>query len=130
MSKNFSAFEIKFNVVESNRLSREEILKRISSIFDPDDIICHKITKYSPSYNKSNGRKTLRKILLKRDGDLCHWCKKPIDFNLEFQNPLSCSIEHIKRRCEGGSVNSLDNLALAHKVCNETRHKKQNQNQK
>ncbi len=124
MNTNFAAFDIKFNMVDSGSLSEKEIRKRLASVFDSDYILSYSVHKYSPSYKKSKGRKALRKILLKRDGDLCHWCKKPIEFSFEDNHPLSCSIEHIKRRCEGGSVNGLDNLALAHKVCNETRHNK------
>jgi succinate dehydrogenase flavin-adding protein (antitoxin of CptAB toxin-antitoxin module) len=124
MNTNFSAFDIRFNIVGVENISEEKIIQILTSAFDSDIILSHNIKKYSPSYKKSNGKKALRKILLKRDGDLCHWCKKPIEFSFEDNHPLSCSIEHIKRRSEGGSVNGLDNLALAHKVCNETRHNK------
>lgn len=121
MNSNFSAFEIKLNIAAINNLSERTILDILKREFG-EILLSQKITKYHPSYKQSKGRNALRKILLKRDGDLCCWCKKPVLFDVSDDDPQSCSIEHLKRKSDGGT-NSLDNLALAHKVCNNERHK-------
>lgn len=121
MNRNFPALDIRLQLVGLSSDSEEIVLKILNKEFG-DSILNCKIEKFHPTYNKSKGRRVLRNVLLKRDGDLCHWCKTPIDFNAQGSEPYSCSIEHLKRKCEGGS-NFLDNLALAHKVCNNERHK-------
>lgn len=118
MNTNFSALEIRINIAGLD----EEFVSNILRKEFGDFLLSKKITKYSPSYGHSKGRNALRKILLKRDGDLCYWCRNPMLLNADHNHPKSCSIEHLQRRSEGGN-NSLDNLVLAHKVCNNERHK-------
>ncbi len=62
-------------------------------------------------------RERLYQALRDRDGDNCCFCGKPIDFTLR-RAPMGRSFEHRHRWSEGGSWN-LDNLALAHKQCNQ-----------
>jgi 5-methylcytosine-specific restriction endonuclease McrA len=52
----------------------------------------------------------MRKMLLKRDGDLCFFCGKPLKEDI--------TIEHLLSMSKGGS-NSIENLVLAHSLCNE-----------
>lgn len=121
MNNNFAAFEIRLNIAAFDDFSQERVLNILKREFG-EVLLSQKITKYHPSYRESKGRNAIRKILLKRDGDLCCWCKESILFNVPDIHSKSCSIEHLKRKSEGGT-NSLDNLALAHKVCNNERHK-------
>jgi len=118
---NIGAFEIGLNILAVD-LSKEEIEKRLINVFGKEFILHKRIVNYSPSYKKSKGRKTLRKLLLQRDGNLCCWCKGQMILDFNSTDPMSCTIEHVKRKSDGGS-NSLDNLALAHRVCNNERHK-------
>lgn len=55
-------------------------------------------------------RRSMRRKLIERDGDTCCHCGLPLgdDISLEHRTPLS----------RGGS-NGTDNLALAHRLCNE-----------
>ena len=71
-------------------------------------------------------RRRLRARLRRRDGDLCCWCHKPMLFadgkpGVQW-SPLFATIEHIIPRCSGGSDDE-DNLALAHRLCNQRRDK-------
>jgi len=118
MNTNFPALDVRFNIAGLD----EEFVSNILRKEFGDFLLSKRITKYFPSYGNSKGRNALRTILLKRDGDLCYWCQKPILFHIETTHPESCTIEHLQRRSDGGT-NSLDNLVLAHKVCNNERHK-------
>lgn len=53
------------------------------------------------------------------NGDtVCGICGDQIDIALKHPNPMSKSVDHIVPRSHGGSE-SIDNLQLAHLVCNE-----------
>ncbi len=57
-----------------------------------------------------------------RDGDLCHWCKKPMNFDQAFgSGAWSVTIEHMVK-AEHGGRRSVKNCTLAHKRCNNERH--------
>ena len=70
---------------------------------------------YRGRAKKSGWRKTLRKY----QGNLCCWCKKPMQTtNLhgwDFE-----TIEHLKPKSIGGR-DAIENLALAHAKCNNER---------
>ena len=55
-----------------------------------------------------------RRLLIKRDGNLCRWCFQPLKGDME--------IDHIVEVSDGGS-NDLKNLRLMHHDCHVTRHK-------
>lgn len=57
--------------------------------------------------------KRVRKALLRKYGDLCHWCKRRM-------KEQSMSIEHLVPLALGGD-NSWENLRLAHVRCNMRR---------
>lgn len=70
-------------------------------------------------------RKRLRKAVRERDGDLCHWCGKPMRFGkreaIGIREPDDwATLEHILPISQGGT-DDLGNLALAHKLCNSSR---------
>jgi 5-methylcytosine-specific restriction endonuclease McrA len=81
-----------------------------------------------------NGRIRIRNILWLKQGGLCCYCEKPMvraDEDRQVaanQFGISCdeveqrraTFEHLVRQCEGGT-DALDNLALAHGVCNNKR---------
>lgn len=82
------------------------------------------LNHFTPSIKKAGGRKLIRDFLRERDGDLCCWCNEPMDFdNLGSDTPRVPTFEHVVRRADGGE-NSFENLKLAHKKCNNERHKK------
>lgn len=66
-----------------------------------------------------------KKLLRKRDGDLCCWCHERMLFVVrktgEPGNPAMATIEHIVPLSEGGSRKMLSNMALAHDRCNTGR---------
>jgi 5-methylcytosine-specific restriction endonuclease McrA len=57
--------------------------------------------------------------LRRRDGDKCKWCKELMVFRGEI-GPMSATIEHIIPLNRGG-LDNLNNMALAHKKCNNER---------
>lgn len=58
--------------------------------------------------------------LLRRDGFNCHICKKPLNLRAEYNAWDQPSLDHIIPRSEGGS-HKLENLKLAHRMCNSVR---------
>lgn len=65
-------------------------------------------------------KQPLREALRRRDGDVCFVCSNPIDFSLPTSHPEGQSVEHVVPQLRGGS-GEPSNLALSHRVCNETR---------
>lgn len=66
--------------------------------------------------HRAQFEKNRRKILLTQD--VCGICGKPVDKNLRWPNPLSPTVDHIIPLDKGGHPSSLENLQLAHFVCN------------
>ncbi len=54
-------------------------------------------------------RQRQRRAILKRDGDNCYYCNLPLGDD--------ATLEHLVDRAHGGP-NTIENQALAHKVCN------------
>ena len=53
--------------------------------------------------------------------EYCALCGKPVDRSLKFPHPLSPTIDHIIPIQKGGHPFALENLQLAHLVCNQTK---------
>lgn len=68
----------------------------------------------------NNNRKALKKRLRARDGDNCHWCKKPMVFGKGNDDAQSATIEHVIPLDRGG-LDNPNNMVLAHKKCNNER---------
>ncbi len=66
--------------------------------------------------HRTQFEKNRRKILLTQD--VCGICGKPVDKNLRWPNPLSPTVDHIIPLDKGGHPSSIDNLQLAHFICN------------
>lgn len=79
-------------------------------------------TKLCDECGKVNARVWRRLIpdLIKRDGTDCGICGDDIDSDLKFPHPRSLTVDHVLPRSLGG-LDSLDNLRLAHALCNSTR---------
>lgn len=56
----------------------------------------------------------------KRDGDHCWLCRGLIDFDLDPNDQMAKSLDHVKPRAAGGRT-VLSNLRLAHRLCNVRR---------
>ena len=48
----------------------------------------------------------------------CGICGMPVDFSYKYPHPLSPCIDHIIPISKGGHPSDLDNLQLAHMMCN------------
>ncbi len=62
--------------------------------------------------------------LLERDGHYCPLCGEIFDHTIHQSQPLGVTIDHIKPRSKGGG-DGLNNLRLAHKMCNIRRGNKE-----
>ena len=49
---------------------------------------------------------------------VCGICGKPVDFTKKYPHPLSPCIDHIIPIAKGGHPSDMDNLQLAHWICN------------
>lgn len=58
-----------------------------------------------------------RTALIRERGEKCHLCGKRIDLRLSGLHPMGLHIEHLVPVSDGGT-NDLDNLHIAHRVCN------------
>jgi len=56
-------------------------------------------------------------VLIERDGNLCHLCNQEIDLSLARNSRFGATIDHVIPLSKGG-VDELDNLKLAHWICN------------
>ena len=50
--------------------------------------------------------------------NVCGICGKPVDMSLKHPHPMSKTIDHIIPIAKGGHPSDLDNLQLAHWICN------------
>lgn len=58
-----------------------------------------------------------KKIIL-RTQSVCKICGNQIDMTLKFPHPMSPTVDHIIPISKGGHPSSMDNLQLAHFICN------------
>jgi 5-methylcytosine-specific restriction endonuclease McrA len=49
---------------------------------------------------------------------ICGICGKPVDKNLAYPHPMSATVDHIIPINRGGHPSDIDNLQLAHFICN------------
>ncbi len=49
---------------------------------------------------------------------VCALCGREVDFSLKYPNPLAASVDHIIPIKRGGHPSDIDNLQLAHWICN------------
>lgn len=49
---------------------------------------------------------------------VCGICGRPVDFSQKYPHPLSPCIDHIIPVAKGGHPSDLENLQLAHWICN------------
>lgn len=80
-----------------------------------------KIRRFKAKSAVSSWHKVARELLLKKHGNACHWCGVEMRLSGDPDDPMSATIEHLVRRADGGGEN-IENLKLAHKHCNNTRH--------
>ena len=59
------------------------------------------------------------KAALLKTTEVCALCGEKIDKKLRFPHPLSPSIDHIQPVAKGGHPSSIDNLQVAHLICNQ-----------
>lgn len=60
--------------------------------------------------------------------DTCGICGKPVDFSIKYPHPLSPCIDHIIPIAKGGHPSDLENLQLAHWMCNRQKSDKISKN--
>ena len=50
--------------------------------------------------------------------EICAICGRPVDKSLRFPDPMSPTVDHIVPLAKGGHPSDLENLQLAHWICN------------
>lgn len=61
-----------------------------------------------------------RFAVFERDRWRCHICRKRVDHRLVLPDPMAATVDHLVP-IESGGADALDNVALAHMVCNSRR---------
>ena len=61
-----------------------------------------------------------RKIVL-AEGTVCALCGMPIDKKKRFPDPMSATVDHIVPVAKGGHPSDLQNLQIAHLICNQVK---------
>lgn len=72
----------------------------------------------NPRYFKDHERRVLRERVRRR-GDPCALCGKPIDYSLPARHPMSFELDEIIPISRGGSPIDPDNVQATHRICNE-----------
>ena len=75
---------------------------------------------YRPDQNNATHRRQfeLNKKKIYATQRVCGICGKPVDFSFKYPHPLSPCIDHIIPIAKGGHPSDMDNLQLAHWICN------------
>ena len=55
---------------------------------------------------------------------ICGVCGKPVDFSLKYPDPYSPTVDHIIPISKNGDPSALENLQLAHRICNRLKSNK------
>ncbi len=70
-----------------------------------------------------------RKVILASQ-TICGICGLPVDKSLKYPDPLSPTVDHIIPVSRGGDPTDIDNLQLAHFICNTRKSDKLRRTQK
>lgn len=68
----------------------------------------------------SGDLKRRMRSVVRRDGSMCWLCGCEVDFTVHYQDHMAASLDHVIPKCRGGTK-TIDNLKLAHKICNSSR---------
>ena len=61
------------------------------------------------------------RMIILRTQEVCGICGTPVDKTLRSPHPLSPTVDHIIPVSKGGHPSALDNLQLAHRICNRAK---------
>lgn len=78
------------------------------------------MAKQNPRRANGSRRTSLRKRVA-AEGEPCHLCGKPIDYSLPSGHPMSFELDEIVPVSKGGDPFRRDNVAPAHRMCNQRR---------
>ena len=70
---------------------------------------------------KNGSRRTALRNRVAAAGEPCHLCGKPIDYSLPAGHPMSYELDEIVPVSKGGDPLRRDNVAAAHRICNQRR---------
>jgi len=73
--------------------------------------------KFLKRQQVSNPLRISADVLIERDGNVCHLCNTAIDLSLARNSRFGATIDHVIPLSKGG-LDVLDNLKLAHWICN------------
>lgn len=76
----------------------------------------------NPRYKNGAKRREIRRWVLATQ-DVCHLCGKPVDKSLPAGHPMAPEVDELIPVSKGGSPYSRNNVALAHRICNQRRGK-------
>lgn len=75
-----------------------------------------------PNPRRQNGaRRTKLRRRVADEGAPCHLCGKPIDYTLPAGHPMSFELDEIIPVSRGGDPLARENVAPAHRICNQRR---------
>lgn len=92
-----------------NRLYHDECRKQ--------SLRASNLRKNSKRRDVPMNRKVSLELIVQRDGSDCHICNEPIDLNIASNSRMGATVDHVLPVSKGGD-SSLENLRLAHWICN------------
>lgn len=75
------------------------------------------------STQRHTTRRNRHRKYIARDEPPCHICGGAIDYEADYLDPLSFTADHVIPLSRGGT-DTIDNLAAAHRRCNQSRYNK------
>ena len=80
------------------------------------------MSKSKGNPRRANGsRRTKLRASVAAEGLPCHLCGKPIDYSLPAGHPMCFELDEIVPVSRGGDPYDRDNVAPAHRACNQAR---------
>lgn len=73
---------------------------------------------YQDRFSGQRGPYTRNRKKILATQTVCGICGKPVDKGLRYPHPMSATVDHIIPIDRGGHPSDIDNLQLAHFICN------------
>lgn len=82
------------------------------------------MSKYTGRYGKHRPQFEKNRAIIYKTQTVCGICGQPVDKTLKWPHPMSKTVDHIIPVSRGGHPSDIDNMQLAHMICNRLKSNK------